>query len=100
MILRKVAPENRVVIVMAALDVSSTWWDEESGNRLLRRLRLEDAMRGFHTIHVPHFQNLSARNALVSARGKLSDHSIEITLALTILFGVLMVLTFWTIVAR
>ena len=57
-------------------------------------------MRGFHTIHVPHFQHFSARNVLVSAREKLSDHSIEITLALTILFGVLMLLTFWSVVAR
>ena len=57
-------------------------------------------MRGFHTIHVPHFQDFSARNALVSAREKLSDHSIEITMALTILFGVLMLLTFWAVVAR
>jgi len=57
-------------------------------------------MRGFHTIHVPHFQHFSARNALVSAREKLSDHSIEVTMALTALFGVLMLLTFWTVVAR
>jgi hypothetical protein len=57
-------------------------------------------MRGFHTIHVPHFQHFSARNALVSVREKLSDHSIEVTLALTALFGVLMLLTFWTVVAR
>ena len=62
--------------------------------------RLEDAMRGFHTIHVPHFQHFSARSALDSAREKLSDHSIEITMALAILFGVLIVLTFWAVVAR
>jgi len=57
-------------------------------------------MRVFHTIHVPHFQHFSARNALVSAREKLSDHSIEIMIALTVLFGVLMLLTLWTVVAR
>jgi hypothetical protein len=28
-------------------------------------------MRGFHTIHLPHFQNCSARSALVSACEKL-----------------------------
>lgn len=54
-------------------------------------------MRGFHTIRFPHF---SARSALISAHEKLTDHSIEITMALTILFGVLMVLTFWAVVAR
>ena len=57
-------------------------------------------MRGFHTIHLPHFQNFSARNALVSACEKLMDHSIEITMALTFVFGVLMLLTFWVVVAR
>ena len=67
---------------------------------VLQTTPLEHAMRGLHTIHVPHFQHFSARNALVSAREKLSDHSIEITLALTILFGVFMLLTFWTVVAR
>ena len=63
-------------------------------------LVLEDAMRGFHTIHLPHFQNFSARSALVSTYEKLSDHSIEITMALTFLFGALMLLTFWAVVAR
>ena len=57
-------------------------------------------MRGFHTIHVPHFQHFSAHSALVSAREKLSAHSIEIGIALTILFGVLMLLSFWAVVAR
>ena len=57
-------------------------------------------MRGFHTIHLPHFQHFSACSAFVSARETLSDHSIEITMALTILFGVLMLLTFWSVVAR
>jgi hypothetical protein len=57
-------------------------------------------MRGFHTIHLPHFQNFSARSALVSACEKLIDHGIEITMALTFLFGVLMLLTFWALVAR
>jgi len=94
------SPRDRVVIVMTALDAPRAWWDEKSGNRFFRRTRLEDAMRGFHTIHLPHFQHFSARSALVSAREKLSDHSIEITMALTILFGVLMLLTFWTVVAR
>lgn len=57
-------------------------------------------MRGFHTIHFPHFQHFSARSALVSVHEKLSAHSTEIGIALTILFGVLMVLTFWAVVAR
>ena len=57
-------------------------------------------MRGFNTIHLPHFQHFSARSAFVSTREKLSDYSIEITLALTVLFGVLMLLTFWAVVAR
>jgi len=57
-------------------------------------------MRGFHTIHLPHFQHFSAHSALVAAREKLNDHCVEITMTLTILFGVLMVLTFWAIVAR
>jgi hypothetical protein len=57
-------------------------------------------MRGFHTIHIPHFQNCSARSALVSACEKLIDHGIEVTMALTFLFGVLMLLTFWALVAR
>lgn len=57
-------------------------------------------MRGFHTVHLPHFQNFPARNALVSACEKLMDHSIEITMALTFVFGVLMLLTFWVVVAR
>jgi len=57
-------------------------------------------MRGTHSIHVPHFQHFSARSALVSARDKLSAHSIEITMTLAILFGVLMLLSFWAVVAR
>ena len=73
---------------------------KESGDRFFRRPRLEDAMRGFHTIHLPHFQHFSAHSALVSAREKLSDHSIEITMALVILFGVLIISTFWAVVAR
>ena len=85
---------------MTALDAPRAWWDEEGGIRFFRRLSLEDAMRGFHTIHIPHFQHFSARGAFVSAREKLSDYSIEITLALTVLFGVLMLLTFWAVVAR
>jgi len=57
-------------------------------------------MQRFHSIHVPHFQHFFAHSSLVSAREKLMDHSIEITMALTILFGVLMVLTFWAVIAR
>jgi hypothetical protein len=54
-------------------------------------------MRGFHT---PQFQHFSAHSAFVSAREKLSEHGIEITMAIAILFGVLIVLTFWAVVAR
>jgi len=58
-------------------------------------------MRGFHTIHVPHFQYFSALNAFASVHQKLSDYRIEITgLALMVLFGVLMLLSFWAVVAR
>ena len=57
-------------------------------------------MRGLHSIHAPHFQHFSVHNALVSAREKLSAHSIEISLAFVILFGVLIVLSFWAVVAR
>ena len=57
-------------------------------------------MRGFHTIHFPHFPHFSARSALASVHEKLSDHSFEIAMALTILCGVLMALTFWAVVAR
>jgi hypothetical protein len=62
--------------------------------------RLEDAMRGMHSIHVPHFQHFSARSALVSVHDKLSAHSIEIIMTLAILFGVLILLSFWAVVAR
>jgi len=65
-----------------------------------RRSGLEDAMRGFHTPHLPQFQHFSAHSALVSAREKLSEHSIEITMTIAIVFGVLIVLTFWAVVAR
>jgi hypothetical protein len=57
-------------------------------------------MQRFHSIHVPHFQHFFARSTLVSAREKLIDHSTEITMAFTILFGVLMVLAFWAVIAR
>ena len=57
-------------------------------------------MREFHTIHVPHFQHFSPRKVLVSTREKLSEHGIEITMVLTVLFGLLMLLAFWTVVAR
>ena len=57
-------------------------------------------MRGFHTIHLAYFQHFSARSVFLSAQEKLSNHSIEIIAALTVLFGVLMVLTFWAVLAR
>jgi len=57
-------------------------------------------MRSFHTSHVPHLQHFSAHSALVSAREKLSDHSIEITMAIAILCGVLIALAFWAVIAR
>ena len=57
-------------------------------------------MQRFHSIHFPHFPHFFARGTLVSAREKLIDHSIEIAMALTIVFGVLMMLAFWAVVAR
>ncbi len=57
-------------------------------------------MRSLHPIHVPHFPHISAHSALVSAQDKLSAHSIEITMTLAILFGVLVLLSFWAAVAR
>jgi hypothetical protein len=57
-------------------------------------------MRGLYSIHVPHFQHFSARSAFVSAREKLSAHSIEIISTFAILLGVLIWLTFWAVVAR
>ena len=57
-------------------------------------------MRGLYSIHVPHFQHFSARSVLFSARGKLRAHSIEITMTFAILLGVLMLLSFWAVVAR
>jgi hypothetical protein len=91
---------NRVVVVMTVLDAHRAWWDERRGNRFFRRPRLEDAMRGFHTIHLPHFQHFSARSVVVSAHEKLSAHSIEITMTFAILLGVLILLSFWAVVAR
>jgi hypothetical protein len=61
---------------------------------------LEGVMRSFNSIHVPYFQHFSARSAFASARDKFSEHSIEITLTLAILFGLLIALTFWAVVAR
>lgn len=95
--LRKVA-QRPVRPVTAVLDADRAWWDEGSGNRFFRRSRLEDAMNNLYSI--PHFQHFSAHSALASAREKLSAHSTEIGIALTFLFGVLMVLTFWAGVAR
>ena len=57
-------------------------------------------MQRFHSIHVPHFQHFFLRSTLVSAREKLGAHSIEITMALTVIFAVLMMLAFWAVVAR
>jgi hypothetical protein len=94
------SPRNRVVLVMAVLDAPRASWDEGGENRFFRRTRLEDTMRSFHAIHLPHFQHFSAHNALVSAREKLMDHSMEIAMAVTMLIGVLMVLTFWAVVAH
>lgn len=71
-----------------------------SWQEVLQTARLEDNMQRFHSIHVPHFQHFFARSTFVSAREKLIDHSIQITIALTILCGVLMVLAFWAVVAR
>jgi len=61
--------------------------------------RLEDAMRGFH-IYLPHFRHFSAQSVFLSAHEKLSNHSIEIAVGLTVLFGALMALTFWAVLAR
>ena len=71
-----------------------------AGNRFFRRTRLEDVMRNFHSIPVPHFPHFSARSALVSARDLLSTHSIEIAMTFAILFGILILLGFWAVVAR
>jgi len=57
-------------------------------------------MRHVNSIHIPHFQHFSARSAFVSARDKFSEHSIEITMTLAILFGLFIALTFWAVVAR
>ena len=57
-------------------------------------------MRHVNTIHIPHFQHFSARSALASARDKFGAHRIEITMTLAILFGLLVALTFWAVVAR
>lgn len=56
-------------------------------------------MQRFYSVHVPRFQHLSARSALVSARDQLNAHGIEITMTLAILFGLLMLWTFWFVVA-
>lgn len=57
-------------------------------------------MRGLYSIRVPHFRHFSARSALLSSRGKLSTHSLEIIMTFAILFGVLIFLSFWAAVAR
>ncbi|HTP68970.1 MAG TPA: hypothetical protein VMJ35_08715 [Dongiaceae bacterium] len=56
-------------------------------------------MRGFH-IYLPHFRHFSAQSVFLSAHEKLSNHSIEIAVGLTVLFGALMALTFWAVLAR
>jgi len=53
-----------------------------------------------HSIAVPHLPHFSARSALVSARDSLNAHSIEIAMTFAILFGVLILLGFWAVVAR
>jgi hypothetical protein len=55
-------------------------------------------MRRLNAVHVPHFRHFSARSALFS--DKRSTHTIEITMTLVILGGLLMALTFWAVVAR
>jgi hypothetical protein len=57
-------------------------------------------MQRFHSIHVPHFQHFSARSALLSARDQLSAHCFEITMTLVVLFGLVMLATFWVVVER
>ena len=85
---------------MTALDAPRAWWDEGAGSRLFRRPHLEDPMRGLNPIHVPHFQHFSVHSALVSARDKLDAHSIEITITLVTLVGLLIALTFFAVVAH
>jgi len=84
---------------MTALDAPGAWWDEGGGSRFFRP-SLEDTMRGLNPIHVPHFQHFSVHSAFVSARDKLGAHSIEITITLVTLVGLLIALTFWAVVAR
>jgi hypothetical protein len=57
-------------------------------------------MRRLSPIHVPHFQHFSVHSALVSARDNLSAHSVEITITLVTVVGLLIALTFWASVAR
>jgi hypothetical protein len=88
------------MIVMNVLDAPRAWWDETRRRQVFQTPRLEDTMRGFHTSHPLHFQHVSAHSALASAREKWNDHIIEITMTIAILFGVLIVLTFWAVGAR
>ena len=85
---------------MTVLDAPRASWHQQVGKTVLQTTRLEGAMRSLHPIHVPHFPHISAHSALVSAQDKLSAHSIEITMTLAILFGVLVLLSFWAAVAR
>ena len=57
-------------------------------------------MRHLSPIHIPHFQHFSVHSALVSARDKLSAHSIEITITLVTVVALLIALTFWAVVAH
>lgn len=54
----------------------------------------------FFNFHAPHFQHFSPHNALVSLREKLSENHIEVAMTLTIMAGLLIVLTFWAVVAH
>ena len=85
---------------MTALDAPRALCDEGTGSSLFRRPRLEDTMRGLNQIHIPHFQHFSVHSALVSVRDKLDAHSIEMTITLLTLVGLLIALTFWAVVAR
>jgi hypothetical protein len=57
-------------------------------------------MRNFHSIPVPHVPHFPVRSALVWARDSLNVHGIEIAVRFAILFGVLILLGFWAVVAR
>jgi len=56
-------------------------------------------MPHFSSIHVPHFQHFSVRTVLLSARDQLSEHEIDILMAVAILCALLIAWTFWAVVA-